>query len=180
MDLDINGGSLTQQSPGFVFAPIADAGNHGVINVKNGGYLEVQELLLGDNWWFTGHAYVDLNVYDTSTVKARGWNWLGGHINLYDGTVDIGGNINMDVAGVGYAKIDIMDGTLIVRGGDISANVAAWIAAGQLSAFGGAGNIIVDTTTIPGGTMITAVIPEPATMLIFGLGTLLISRKRKA
>lgn len=182
MDLDIDGGSLTQMSPGFVFAPIADAGNHGTINVKNGAYMEVQELLLGDNWWFGGHPYIDLNVYDTSTVKARGWCWLGGHISLYDGTVDIGGNINMDVSAVGYALIDIYDGQLIIHGDgtrDLVSEATIWQTNGQLKAFGGTGNILLDTTTLPGGIIISAEIPEPATLSLLGLGILAMLKKRK-
>lgn len=191
MHLDINGGSLTQihtSDPdpwnGFVFAPVADADAHSTIDVHNGGNLHVQEMLIGDNWWFSGHPYVDLTVSDTSTVFANGWCWLGGKMNLEGGTVDIGGAMNVATAN-GYAGIDIEDGTLIIRnrfadGRDLAAEAADWYANGYLTGFGGTGLINIDTTTITDGVVITATIPEPATMLIFGLGTLLISRKRKA
>lgn len=181
MTLEINGGSLTQVHTadpwnGFVFAPVADAGAHSVINVLNGGAMTVQEMLLGDNWWFAGHYYVDLNVYDTSVVTANGWCWLGGTINLYGGIVDIAGSMNFAM-GNGYAGINIEDGTLIVRGSEFTAATAQeWEDGGYLKGFGGAGDVLIDDST--GDVVITAVIPEPATMVLLGLGGLML-RKRK-
>lgn len=171
LDLTIDGGSITQAAPGFVFAPIGgDEAGRTVITVQNGGYLEVVNLLLGDNWWFV-RPYVTLNVYDTGTVKVTDWVRLGGHMNLYGGTVDIDGGFNMALfdhetaipyIGQGLTKLDIEKGQLIIRGGDYTTNVADWIANGYLTAYGtvpgqpGNATVVVDTTTIPGGTIITA------------------------
>lgn len=175
MDWLIDGGSFTQQfvdfDHGFVFAPIGgDEAGRTVITVQNGGYLQVHNLLLGDNWWFI-RPYVTLNVYDTSTVKATDWCRLGGYMNLYGGTVDITGGIEMALfahdtglpyIGLGLTKLDIYEGTLIIRGQDRSADIPNWISAGYLKAYGmtpnerGSALIIVDSTTIPGGTILTA------------------------
>ncbi len=173
--LNVDGASLTHY--GFAFAPIGDDAAHSTINVSNGGALTVGELLIGDNWWFAGHPYVDLNVYDTSTVNARGWSWLGGTMNLYGGTVDIAGGMNFATAN-GYAGINIEDGMLIIRDDTFTAATAqAWEDDGFLTGFGGSGDVIIDDST--GDLVITAVIPEPATMLLLGLGSLAMFRHRR-
>lgn len=158
--LNIDGGILTHR--GFVMAPVADAAQPSVINLTNGAELNVVNLLLGDNWWFWTSPHVIINVYDNSLVNVSDWLWLGGQLNLYSGTIDIAGNFNMDTHAMGAAKLDIHGGTIIVRGADITANVADWIANGYLLAYGttpgqrGGGEVHVDTTTIAGGTIITA------------------------
>ena len=89
----------------------------------------------------------------------------------------------VNTAGQGVTNLNIGGGTLIIRGADQSAAVADWITNGYLSAYGhtpgtNGYEIIIDTTTVPGGTMLTAV-PEPATALILSLGALTILGKRK-
>ncbi len=165
MTLEIDGGNLA--TTGWSFAPVGDVAAPSIINVRNGGNLTVHNLLLGDNWWFWTAPGVIMNVYDTSTVTATDWCWLGGKMNLYGGTVDITGSFNMNANLQNNAHLDIEAGTLIIRGADLSTAVADWIAAGQLTAYGltpGSGaDIIVDSTTVPGGTVITAVYNYPAT-----------------
>ncbi|MGC3961180.1 MAG: PEP-CTERM sorting domain-containing protein [Verrucomicrobiota bacterium] len=176
MTLNVAGGSFT--SLGFVFAPIGAVATPSTVNVSSGGYLEVGELLVGDNWWFNTTPGVNLNITGNSTVKARGWTWIGGKINLSSGTLDIGGNVNLNASGQNNAHVDIGAGTWIVRGGNISANVATWIANGQLTAYGGSGTINVDTVTLPGGTIITAV-PEPTSLTLVGVAGLLVGIARR-
>jgi hypothetical protein len=178
--LDIDGGSLTQLNPsGFVMGGI---GETSVTTVRNGGYLQVHNLLVGWSWWYTTPG-TTLNVYDTSVVKTTDWMWTGGRINLYDGTIDIAGAVNLLYDPL--SKVDIYDGQLIIRTRfpdetrDLAAEAAQWALDGYLVGFGGTGNIIIDTDTIANGVVITAEIPEPATMTLLGLGALAMLRKRK-
>lgn len=148
MDFVIDGGSVTQLSPGFVWAPIADSGDHCTIEIKNGASLAVKEMGLGDNWWFGGHPYVDMTISGSNTyVKADGWLWLGGHINLQSGTLEIGGNINFDASLAGYANIDITGGTLFLPAGtsiDVSNRIVTAMSNNQFTAYGGLGDVIFD------------------------------------
>jgi len=177
--LNIDGGRMIHY--GFAAAPIGAADAPSNIFVTNGGYLEVGELGLGDNWWFWDAPYVNLTVSD-STVKVRGWLWLGGQINLLgNSTLDIGGLVNMAAHGSTYAKINIEDNAeMLIRGTaegrDVYQEILTWIANGQLVAFGGTGEVVVSQG--PTGALITAVIPEPATVILLGLGGLTLLRKR--
>ncbi|MEJ5260652.1 MAG: LamG domain-containing protein [Anaerohalosphaeraceae bacterium] len=163
--LNIDGGTLTHL--GFVMAPVATSeAARSVINVRNGGRLSAVNLCLGDNWWFVA-PYVTMNVYENSTVTVSDYLWLGGYLNLYSGTIDISNGMNMaaNTASYGVTCLDIWDGTLILRGQDQSANIPTWIANGYLKAYGttpgsrGGGTIVVDTQTIPGGMILTAIPP---------------------
>jgi len=171
--LNIDGGSLTHN--GFVMGSVA--GNpdlRSVINVLNGGNLTAINLCLGDSWWFAA-PYVTLNVYDTSTVNVTDFIWLGGHMNLYGGTVNVTGGMNVAAfthvtaapyIGLGLTKLNIEAGTFVIAQ-DYSTQFNDWIAAGYVTAYGltpGRGaDIIVDTTTTPGSTIVTAVYNYPAT-----------------
>lgn len=178
--LNITGGSFIHR--GFVAAPIGAADAPSNINVSNNGYFEVGELALGDNWWFWTAPYVNLNVYDSSIARARGWMWLGGRVNLYDNAaLFIDGLVNMAVHDSPYARIDIWNNAMMLiqgsaAGRDPYQEALGWIANGQLVAFGGAGQVLVSQT--PNGVLITAMIPEPTTMLLLGLGGLTLIRKR--
>ncbi len=178
--LNIDGGMMIHY--GFVAAPIGAADAPSNINVYNNGYFEVGELALGDNWWYWDAPYANLNVYDSSMAKARGWMWLGGRVNLYDDAVlVIGGLVNMAAHGSPYARIDIWDNAMMVIQGtdpvrDPYQEALTWIASGQLVAFGGAGQVIV--SQVPAGVMITGIIPEPATLLLLTLGGLTVLRKK--
>lgn len=180
MHLDIDGGSLTQINPvGFVFGGI---GETSVIDVRNNGYLQAHNLLVGWSWWYETPG-TSLNVYDTSTVKMTDWFWTGGRVSLYDGTIDINGAMNLLYNALSY--VDIYDGELIIRNRfpdearDLAAEAAAWYADGYLKAFGGAGIINIDTESIANGVVITGELPEPATLMLLGLGGLMTLRKRK-
>jgi hypothetical protein len=164
--LTIDGGSFIHD--GFVMAAVASNPNfRSVINVRNGGAFNAINLCLGDTWWYTA-PYVTMNIYDTSTVYVGDFIWLGGYLNLYGGTVTVEGGFNIasnaaaiEEFGTGLTRLDIHKGTLILPG-DFTTVMNDWIAAGYVTAYGtvpgerAAGSILIDTTTTPGKTIITA------------------------
>jgi len=171
--LNING-SVTA---GFGWFPLGDmAGNASVINLYgNSSFTAGDTISLGDTWWFPGGPHVIMNLYDNSQVTTK-YFWLGGHLNLYGGTMTV-----LNFFGAGTATdpvftggldtdatrlIDIAGGKLILPG-DATAEVNDWITRGILEGNGIAGNVNIDLLSDPGNTVIT--VPEPASVALFGL-----------
>lgn len=167
-DLDIIGGSLTQIAPKgwLLFAGSVDAANRAEINISEGGRLQAHNLCLGDSWWGGYAPYSTLTIDDPeSLITVTDGLWVGGHFNALDGTIDITGEIlvgqNANSYGMDKTLLNLEKATIIVRGKDVSSLVPGWVSNGWLTAYDGQGQLIVDTDTIPGGTILTAVLPVP-------------------
>jgi PEP-CTERM motif len=184
--LNING-SVTA---GYGFAPVGDmAGSMSVVNMYgNASYTSGDSIFIGDMFWFNGGPNVSMNLYDNSQLTTK-YLALGGHLNIFGGTVTVNNALLIGPAGAGFwgsplstdatRLMDIAGGKLVVAG-DASAQVSDLIARGILEGNGIVGNVNIDLLSDPGFTVITAV-PEPASMTLLGFGGLaaaLFSRRR--
>ena len=91
-------------------------------------------------------------------------------LNLHGGTISAG-NLSFDTD---CGSMDITTGTMLLDG-DESTKVTDLVTGGYITAYGGAGTVIVsyeaDVTTV-------TAIPEPVTIALLGLGGLLIRRRK--
>jgi hypothetical protein len=165
---------------GFGFAPVGDmSGPKSTVNLYgNGSYTSLDSIFLGDMFWFAGGPNVDMNLYDNSHVTTK-YFALGGHLNIYGGTVTVSTAMLIGPSGSGFwggvstdatRLIDVAGGQLVV-GGDATAMVNDLIARGIMEGNGIVGNVNIDTVSEPGFTVITAA-PEPGTMALLCLGGL--------
>ncbi|MFA5292129.1 MAG: hypothetical protein WC496_03750 [Phycisphaerae bacterium] len=91
-----------------------------------------------------------------------------GHIQLDDGTIDVTGGGGLVMSDNG--SIDITGGSLILNG-----EITDVTTYGDVTAYDGIGSFIYSYDS--GRTTITAVIPEPITLVFVGLGALLLRKK---
>jgi hypothetical protein len=108
----------------------------------------------------------DANALEIGTLDSTGWlELLGGTIMAGDLVIGENGGMN------------ITKGTLILAG-DKSEAVLAYINSGSIAAYGGWAGAEVLYDLSDGKTTVTA-IPEPATLALLSLGTLVALRRRR-
>jgi hypothetical protein len=130
----------------------------------------------------TGHILVGYGAFGDGTVNMTGGllnshmfdigTGGAGHIQLDGGTVRVGpGGLVMHA---GNASIDITGSGALIVPGEWNA-LSPYISGGMITANGGAGTLAYSLAD--GYTTITA-IPEPATMILLGLGALVLRRRK--
>jgi len=163
ISLNIVGGSYT--SPAYVGLVSVNDNPDARPSVNmgdgdSGGWLDVDRLLIGHSWWYTGGPYTSYNQW-SGTAILRIELWLGGKLNLYGGVMYVFGAVVMatDVQSPDVCTLNIEGGTLMLPV-DYAATVQDWVTNGYCVAYGGTGEIVVEET--PDWTKVTAVPAPPA------------------
>ena len=165
---------------GLFVSPVGGIGGPATtINLYGSGSLtSVDSIFVGDPFWAPGIPDVNINLYDNSSMTTK-YLALAGHLNIYGGTATATAGFLTGTATTGAwgstlttdatRMIDIAGGRLVVVG-DITAQVNDLVARGILEGYGVNGAVAVDTTSDPGYTIVTGVVPEPASVTLLGLG----------
>jgi len=98
-----------------------------------------------------------------------------GTVNLIDGTMTVEGNAGTEgMTILPGGLLDICGSSVLYLSTDVTADVDAWVASGVMTGDGIVGNLI---RTFDGEWTVVQ-LPEPATMMLLGLGGLLLRRRR--
>jgi hypothetical protein len=179
---------------GLFFTPVgAVGGPTSTINLLGTGSLSsVDSLFVGDPFWINAFTIpnVTVNLYDSSQMSTK-YLALAGHLNIYGGTVTVNNALLTgtptwgpwgDGSTTGPATTDatrlinLAGGQLVVVG-DATSQMNDLISRGVLRGSGIVGNVNIDTTSMPGWTVVT--VPEPAGLTLFGLGGLALLLRRR-
>ena len=201
---NVPGAAECQVSGSFSGMQIVQGDNNsgGVLRVQNGGVLTTKVAWsavgyndtahaivdAGGTYNFSQHAWIGLNAGVVGTLDISGLVTVGqmlgiglgggvGTINVKDGCVlDLfqmhgDGSSSVKVGSV----LNIETGGQVLLPGDYTAVIDAYIANGRMASDGVIGAV---TITVADGITTLTEIPEPATMILLGLGGVLLRRKK--
>jgi hypothetical protein len=180
--LTINAGGEVNANGGWLMVG-GNVGTTGILNIDGG---------VMNN---SGHLWVASHTDSIGTVDITGGSltvggMIGiGTINAVDpsggtGTVNVNEGGLLALANIHGGITSIQPGSVlniygtgqVTLPGDFEGVIASYATAGLIAGDGILGNVQTDLTTNPGFT--TVFVPEPATMILLGLGGLLLRRKK--
>lgn len=174
LTMDITGGSFTVMNEWKIGQ---DDGEGVIINMTDGLVNVGTYVDLGG--WSENSSMGTLNMSGgtfsvSGSLRMGMWDTTRSFLNLDGGVVRVG---TLDF-GPGEALIDITEGMLVLPG-NRTGTVDWCIDSGRIVAFGGTSGVLCDyNQTVSGHTVVKAV-PEPATILILGVGGIGWVRRRR-
>jgi hypothetical protein len=154
-----NGGHF---APVYDYCAIAYAGT-GLMDVESGCSVTFpSHLWIGFNSEATGTFIMNGGTVTVMQMFGEGWSGGTGHSYINAGTLNLKQWSPTQSIGPG-STLDIKRGTIIISG-NYASSISAYVSAGQITAYGGTGTVLVDYNySYPGDTTITAIPIAPST-----------------
>lgn len=155
-------------------------GSHGTLTMEGGSLNVGTDLMIGAHMGGSGTLNMTGGVITTTNLFTAfdGGGDLSqqfGHINLDGGVI----NVNAGLFTNDRSIIDITEGQMNIAGDWAQAILDNQVEWGHITAYGGTGKVETYYNQETGMTEITAVVPEPATMIMFGIGAAGLVRRKK-
>ena len=172
--LTVSGATLNTTSSWLILG--YDAGTTGDMTFNSGTINTAGTMYVG----FSGNGNLTMNDGTMNVNGARfgiGYNSSAsvGHVYLNGGVITAA-DFSMAKNAGATATMDIKAGKLVLSG-DKTGTLETYIGNGWITGYGSAANVRYDyNETTPGKTTLWAV-PEPATLLLLGLGSMLLRKK---
>src|ERR1035438_8196521 len=146
----------------YNYCAVAYAGT-GSMDVESGGSATFSShLWIGFNSGATGTFIMNGGTVTVMGMFGEGWSGGTGHSYINAGTLHLQQWSPTASIGPG-STLDIKQGTIIISG-NYASSINAYVAAGQITAYGGTGTVLVDYNYFnPGYTTITAIPIAPST-----------------
>ena len=153
-----NGGLVDLLAGGISDLNLAmDHYNYGYINILSGSTFRTDSVVMAPWGGATGDTVSEINISGPGSL------------------LEVNAMLFINGSASGHTTVDVSDGGVLAWKGSRIGEINAYVAAGKITADGGAGTVVVWED----GTF-TYAVPEPATMMLLSLGGLALIRRKRA